>query len=92
MEDPNKLYGYLPSNIVLTPGRPKIPVILNSVIDHACVADSKPSGFMVGVCGPVGLGENVRRAFGGIDSGRRDAVGGVKLCEECVSSLLFTPE
>jgi len=80
--DPNKLYGYLPSNIVLTPGRPKIPNVIESVIDETCNAVSGPSGLIVGVCGPVGLGEQARSAVSGIDSRRRQAVGGVELCEE----------
>lgn len=80
--DPNKLYGYLPPNIVLTPGRPRIPAVLDNLIDHTTTTVSKPSGFLVGVCGPVSLGEQVRSAVGKISSGRREAVGGVELCEE----------
>lgn len=86
--DPNKIYGYLPPNIRLSPGRPKIPVILDSVVDITCAATNCPTGFMVGVCGPVGLGEQVRKAVGKLDSGRRHAVGGVELCEEYVPNIL----
>jgi len=82
LSDPNKLYGYLPPSITLTPGRPKISVIMGSLIDRTCALVSKPSGFMVGVCGPAGLGEQVGSAVRAIDPSRREAVGGVELCEE----------
>lgn len=82
--DPNKLYGYLPPSIVLTPGRPRIQAVLDTTVDQTTTSVTKPSGFLVGVCGPVSLGEQVRSAVGKIDSGRREAVGGVELCEECV--------
>lgn len=37
---------------------------------------------VVGVCGPVGLADDVAAAVGGLDAVRRDQVGGVELCEE----------
>jgi len=82
VSDPNKLYGYLPPNITLTPGRPRIDTILDNMVDRTCSAVERTSGFFVGACGPVSLGEQVRSAVGRVDSGRRKAVGGVELCEE----------
>lgn len=87
ISDPYKVYGHLPPNITLTPGRPRIPVILNGVVDSTCSAAHRPNGFVVGVCGPVGLGEQVRKAVGQLDNSRRHAVGGIELCEEYVSRL-----
>lgn len=84
--DPSKLYSYLPPNIVLAPGRPRISAILEKTIDQVSV--SSCSGFVVGVCGPVSLGEHVRKAVGELDSDRINAVNGVELCEECVYLLL----
>jgi ferric-chelate reductase len=47
------------------------------------VKDSEAlSGVMVGTCGPVGLGDEVSRVVGQLDSRRRKAVGGVELHEE----------
>lgn len=41
-----------------------------------------PRGVIVGVCGPGGLGDEVARTVGQIDSSNRKAVGGVELHEE----------
>jgi ferric-chelate reductase len=82
--DPNKLYGYLPPNIVLTPGRPRILNILNEAVDRTRALAPDRSGLFVGVCGPVSLGEQVRQAVGEIDADSRETIGGVELCEECV--------
>jgi ferric-chelate reductase len=81
--DPNKIYGSLAPNITLTPGRPNIPVILSNAVVQTCSVTTVPSKFVVGVCGPVSLGEQVRKAVGEVDSPTRDAVGGLELCEEC---------
>ena len=45
-------------------------------------------GIFVGVCGPVGLGDECAKAVGMIDSAKRDEVGGVELHEEYVFSTL----
>jgi hypothetical protein len=88
--DPNKLYGYLPPNVVLTPGRPKMTPIINSVIDQTCNTVPNTTGFIVGVCGPVSLGDQVRSAVAEVSSERRDLVGGIELCEECVFAFRFS--
>jgi ferric-chelate reductase len=89
--DPNKIYGYLPPNITIMPGRPRFSTILDSVVDRSCALYSsgvesrvsdKLTGVVVGVCGPGGLAEDLRKAIGSIDPRRYKAVGGVELCEE----------
>lgn len=89
--DPNKIYGYLPPNITILPGRPRFPGILDSVIDKSCAVFSSGfqsqvsdnlTGVIVGVCGPSALAHDLRRAIGGVDPRRYKAVGGVELCEE----------
>jgi ferric-chelate reductase len=72
----------LPPNIDLAPGRPAISSIINSVIDKTCALSFPGSlGLVVGVCGPAGLGRDVRNAAGIVDSVRRTDVGGIELCE-----------
>jgi len=82
VSDPNKLYGYLPPNITLTPSRPKINTILDSMVERTCSVVHKPTGVFVGTCGPVSLAEQVRSAVGQVNCSRRQAVGGLELCEE----------
>jgi ferric-chelate reductase len=82
---------YLLPGLSLAPGRPKVTKILDSVISRAVSLGSGAkdsaalSGVVVGVCGPVGLGDEVSKAIGQVDSGRRKAVGGVELQEESVA-------
>lgn len=84
-----KLYTDLPQNITITPGRPNISNILDTFIDSTSSSpkyfepgtESK-SGVVVGVCGPRGLGDQVRKVVGNVSSDHRRAVGGVELCEE----------
>src|ERR1700676_5516658 len=70
---------YLLPGLSLTPGRPRIGKLLDSVISRAVslgsgAKDSETlSGVIVGACGPVGLGDEVSRAVGQVDSGRRRA-------------------
>jgi len=69
----------------LTPGRPRIGKVLDSVISHVVSLGSGAkdlSGVIVGACGPVGLGDEVSRAIGQVDSRTRRAVGGVDVHEE----------
>jgi hypothetical protein len=77
----------LPTGITLSVGRPIISNIIESVIDRTCTKvglyDVR-SGIIVGVCGPVALGEQVRKVVGAVESTRRLAVGGIELCEELV--------
>ena len=42
------------------------------------------TGVIVGVCGPSGLGDEVRKAVAGFDPASRKRVGGIELHEECV--------
>lgn len=77
---------YLLPGLSLTPGRPRIGKVLDSVISRTIVSerseDMGPRGVIVGVCGPGGLGDEVARTVGQIDSSNRKAVGGVELHEE----------
>lgn len=87
-----KVYAHLPPQLTITPGRPKIASVIESAIDHACKlftpsglehhASDRLSGVLVGVCGPLGLGEEVRRAVGAIEPRRFRNVGGVEVVEE----------
>jgi ferric-chelate reductase len=40
------------------------------------------TGVLVGLCGPVGLRDEVVQIVGRVDPGKRDAVGGVEIYEE----------
>jgi ferric-chelate reductase len=44
--------------------------------------DERITGVVVGVCGPVGMGDDVVKAVGKIEERRRRAVGGVEVHEE----------
>lgn len=43
---------------------------------------------MVGVCGPVGLGDQVVKSVGAVDPQLRDQVGGVEIHEEYVELVV----
>jgi len=87
-----KVYSHLPPQLTITPGRPRITSVIDSAIDHACKlftrsgrehhASDKLSGLLVGVCGPLGLGEEVRKAVSAIDVTRFRKVGGIETVEE----------
>lgn len=87
-----KVYAHLPLQLAVTPGRPRISSVIDATIDHACKlftpygqehhASDKLSGILVGVCGPSGLGEEVRKAVSSIDPSRFRKVGGVEVVEE----------
>jgi len=87
-----KVYGHLPPQLTITPGRPKIISVLDSTINHACKlftpsgrehhASDKLSGVFIGVCGPLGLGEEVRKAVAAIEPRRFRNVGGIEVVEE----------
>jgi ferric-chelate reductase len=49
------------------------------------VRGEQTGGMLVGICGPVGLGEEVRNVVDGIPTERQKQVGGVQIHEECVS-------
>ena len=79
---------YLLPGLSLTPGRPRIGKVIDSVISRAVALgagakDSEPlSGVFVGACGPVGLADEVVKVVGQVDGRRRKAVGGVEVHEE----------
>ncbi|KAG6837411.1 hypothetical protein H0H93_010029 [Arthromyces matolae] len=75
-------------NLTVTPGRPKVVKSLEAALARAVSLAEDPrdeervSGMLVGVCGPVGLGDDVSRAVAAIDPARRDQVGGIEMHEE----------
>ncbi|KIM76946.1 hypothetical protein PILCRDRAFT_825962 [Piloderma croceum F 1598] len=79
---------YLLPGLSLTPGRPRVGKVIDSVISRAVslgsgAKDSEPlSGVFVGACGPVGLADEVVKVVGQVDGRRRKAVGGVEVHEE----------
>lgn len=87
-----KVYPRLPPQLTIGPGRPKIASVIDSTIDHSCKlftpsgrehhASDKLSGVVIGVCGPLGLGEEARKAVSAIDPRRFRNVGGVEVVEE----------
>ncbi|KAF8443885.1 hypothetical protein L210DRAFT_3395367 [Boletus edulis BED1] len=86
----------LPPGLTLTAGRPRIAKVLDSVIARAVSYGSgvkaymNISGVVVGSCGPVGIGDEVAEAVSAVDPGRRWAVGGIEIHEECVLSDFFS--
>jgi len=83
----------------LSPGRPRIDRVLETVIDKTVTLgaglkdDVKNSGVVVGVCGPVSLADSVAKETSKVDGSRRDQVGGIDLIEEyvfIVSSVQYT--
>lgn len=76
----------LPEGLTLTPARPDFASILDEIVDHTISTRSEgkieKGGVLVGVCGPVALGQSVVRVVGKIDSKRRREVGGVEVHEE----------
>lgn len=78
----------LPPGVTLTAGRPRIGKILDAVIQRTLSygsgvkASMDITGVIVGVCGPVGLGDEVTQVVSSIDASRRWAVGGIEMHEE----------
>ncbi|KAG6876311.1 hypothetical protein C0993_004095 [Termitomyces sp. T159_Od127] len=74
--------------IALSAGRPQILRSLEAALARAVGLVQDPrderrvSGMLVGVCGPVGLGDDVARAVAGVDPARREQVGGIEMHEE----------
>ncbi|THG92869.1 hypothetical protein EW145_g8556 [Phellinidium pouzarii] len=64
-----------------TAGRPALPQLLDSMV-RLTSAVPGPSGVAVGVCGPPGLVEEVRKTARGVDWELRSACGGVEVHEE----------
>jgi ferric-chelate reductase len=76
------------NGLTLSPSRPRFGKILDAVVSRAVslgsgVKDAEDiTGVMVGVCGPLTLGDEVAKAIGSVDVRRREAVGGIELHEE----------
>jgi len=87
-----KAYSHLPLQLTISPGRPRIASVIDSAIDQACKlftpsgrehhASDRLSGLLVGVCGPLGLGEDARKAVNSIEPHRFRKVGGIEVVEE----------
>jgi hypothetical protein len=81
---------HFPPGLTLAPGKPRFAKFLEHAISRAVrLEQNKPegealglTGLVVGVCGPVGLVDDVAVAVSGVDSVRRDQVGGVEVHEE----------
>ncbi|KIM43579.1 hypothetical protein M413DRAFT_25919 [Hebeloma cylindrosporum] len=83
---------HFPPGLTLAPGKPTLLKFIEHAINHAInMGNSNPkdvdealnlTGVIVGVCGPVGLADDVAAAVSGVDPLRRDQVGGVELHEE----------
>ena len=81
---------HFPPGLTLAPGKPRLLKFLEHAINHVVnIGQSNPNGealsltgVIVGVCGPVGLADDAAAAVSGVDSLRRDQVGGVELHEE----------
>ncbi|KAG6888257.1 hypothetical protein C0992_009146, partial [Termitomyces sp. T32_za158] len=73
--------------IMLSSGRPQILRSLEAALARAVSLvedprdESRVSGMLVGVCGPVGLGDDVTKAVATIEPARRDQVGGIEIHE-----------
>ncbi|TBU28196.1 incomplete iron reductase [Dichomitus squalens] len=87
-----KTFRALPPGLTLSPARPKLGKVLSGVVDRAAALFSGGherrrgggglTGVIVGVCGPAGLGDDVRKAVAGFDPKRRKTIGGIELHEE----------
>ncbi|KAI0746323.1 incomplete iron reductase [Daedaleopsis nitida] len=87
-----KTFRNLPPGLTLSPTRPKLPQVLKGVVDRSTALFSGGrerkrgggglTGVIVGVCGPSGLGDEVRKAVAGFDADSRKRVGGIELHEE----------
>lgn len=84
----------LPAGLTLAAGRPKLPVVLADVLERATTLNfhgkgaagwKKSQGVVVGVCGPLALGEQVRDVVRGVDRKSVKAAGGIEIHEEYVS-------
>lgn len=89
-----KTFRHLPPGLTLSPARPKLPNILQGVVNRSSALFSQGrerkrgggglTGVIVGVCGPSGLGDEVRKAVAGFDPESRKRCGGIELHEEYV--------
>jgi len=84
--------AHLPPGLTLAPGKPNLLKFLEHTISRAVrpsIGHTKRkgqlldlTGLVVGVCGPVGLVDDVAAAVSGMDPVKRDQVGGVEIHEE----------
>ncbi|KAF8811101.1 hypothetical protein BYT27DRAFT_7221556 [Phlegmacium glaucopus] len=74
--------------LTLAPGRPRFQRLLDTAITRAVGLgsgvkdDESITGMVVGVCGPIGLADDVVEAVNSVEPIRRDQVGGIEIHEE----------
>lgn len=86
--------SHFPPGLTLAPGKPRLLKFIENALQRAVTLghghsysrvkdeELRLSGLVVGVCGPVGLADDVVAAVAGVDPVRRDQVGGVEVFEE----------
>ena len=80
----------LPAGLTLLTGHPSLSLRLHDLVsrtqqgalDAGAEAGDGPRGVLVGVCGPMELGEDVRTAIDEVEPDVQRAVGGIELIEE----------
>lgn len=80
-----KSFERLPPGITLAAGRPRLQKTLEGVVDRTVTSggvEGRLTGVVVGVCGPVALGNQVGQVVRQLNSEKRSAVNGVELHEE----------
>ncbi|KAJ6551431.1 hypothetical protein B0H19DRAFT_1157610 [Mycena capillaripes] len=77
-------FSGLRPGLSLNPGRPRFIAAIESTVSHTVSTGGSgdPSGLIVGVCGPVGLADDVTKAVGLVDPAKRDEIGGIEMHEE----------
>ncbi|KAJ7153935.1 ferric reductase like transmembrane component-domain-containing protein [Mycena crocata] len=68
--------------LTLNPGRPRLIDAMESTILRAINGARDRCGLIVGVCGPVGLADDVSRAVGLVDPVRLEQIGGIEIHDE----------
>lgn len=80
----------LPHGLALVPGRPSLEPVLCEVSDNMMrvstrkIQERERRGLFVGVCGPRGMADDVRRSVRALYSSHRgmwEAVGGIEVCD-----------
>ncbi|KAJ6477172.1 hypothetical protein C8R47DRAFT_985102 [Mycena vitilis] len=74
----------LPPGLTLTAGRPRLIGSIESTVSHTMSTGGSAvhSGLIVGVCGPVGLTDDVNKAVGLVSPAKRNEIGGIDIHEE----------
>ncbi|KAJ7363839.1 hypothetical protein DFH08DRAFT_1072745 [Mycena albidolilacea] len=78
-------FSGLQPGVTLTPGRPRLVAAMEGTIAHAVSTASGTevhSGLLVGVCGPVGLADDVSKAVEVVEQVKRHQIGGIEIHEE----------